>query len=135
MSITNLLHWSYYFDSNMASTFSGFWVGVIITALIILASAILSVKAGKFNHYKKLIAVRITRMGFIIGWAGLIWLFMRYQTIPYFSWRLWPALLFIYLVIELWYLYRFIKIDYPKKMKDKGKSKEKDIYLRRFLGK
>jgi len=79
--------------------------------------------------------IRLTRAGFSLGWFGLFWVWLRFEGIPYFSWRLWPALLFIYLVIELVYLLKFVFIDFPKRKAKKLEKGDKDLYLRRFLGK
>ncbi|RLC37379.1 hypothetical protein DRH29_02150 [candidate division Kazan bacterium] len=98
-------------------------------------STIISFKAGKWNYFKRQIAIRLTRTGFIVGWFGLALIWFRFEGIPYLSWRLWPAILFVYFIVELIYLAKFIFLDFPKKKAKKSGKEDKDLYLRRFLGK
>jgi len=135
MSLLNLFHISYYFDNNLGSTFTGFWFALVVASLLIMASVIDNIKSKRGSYFYRQIAVRATQIGSIVGWIGLIWLFFRYEGIPYFTWRVWPALLFIYVLVALYYLVRFIKVDYPERQKQRGSRADKDIYLRKFLGK
>lgn len=136
MSFANLLNFSYYFDNSAYYTFPGFWVVFVVLVLLILASWIVSVKfIKKWNYLKRIIAGRLMRAAQIIGWIGLAWLFFRFESIPLFSWRIWPALLFIYLLVEVFYLIKWVKVDYPKARAKKQGMGDKDLYLRKFLGK
>ena len=135
MNIANLLHISYYFDNNMESSFNGFWVLLVVFVLLILGAWIVSFKFIKqWNFLKRVIAGRLIRAAQIIGWIGLGWLFFRFENIPMFSWRIWPALLFVYLLVEVFYLIKWVKKDYPKARAKKKGMGDKDLYLRKFLG-
>jgi len=135
MSIANIFKLSYFFDNFPGSTFPGSTYILAVLVLIVLASVIVSYKAGKWSYFKKQIAIRLTRTGFVIGWFGLAWIWLRFEGVPYLSWRLWPAILFIYLVMELVYLVKFVKFDFPKQRAKKISKGDRDLYLRRFLGK
>ncbi|MFH0905225.1 MAG: hypothetical protein V1826_00680 [bacterium] len=134
MSPQNLFRIAYYFDSNTDSIFPGMVAVLIGLVLIIIVSLIVSRKLAKWSHFKKEVASRLTRAGSLVGWVGLLWLLCRYEGVPYLAWRAWPALLAIYLAIELVYLGVFVKVDYPKQRKRQVVHKDKDLYLRRFLG-
>lgn len=135
MSFSNLLHYSYYFDNVSGQTFTGFTFVLILLILIVIVSSIVSYKAGKWSYFKKVVAVRLTRTGFAVGWFGLAWVWLRFEGIPYLSWRFWPTILIIYFIYEMVMLAKFIWRDYPKnKAKKMGKG-DKDLYLRRYLGK
>ncbi|MDD5606195.1 MAG: hypothetical protein PHR51_02660 [Patescibacteria group bacterium] len=136
MSFLNIFKLSYYFDNSIHYTFTGMWVVAVILALLIIACWIINYKfAKKWTFLKRIVAERLTRAGYIVGWVGLAWLFFRYESIPYFSVRMWPLLLFIYVVVEVVYLIKWVKKDYPRlKAKKKGMG-DKDLYLRKFLGK
>ncbi len=107
-------------------------VGLI---LLLIGGLIVRAKSKRWAYFGREVALRATSIGFIIGWLGLLWLFFRYEGIPYFTWRLWPALLIIYVLVALYYLVRFIRVDYPERQKQRGSRADKDVYLRRFLGK
>ena len=136
MSLSNLFDITYYFDNNMHQDFAGFWVLLVLFVLLIIASWIVSVKfIKKWNFFKRTVASRLVRTAQIIGWIGLAWLFFRFELIPMFSWRLWPALLFIYFIVEMVMLIKWMKKDYPKRQAKKKGMGDKDLYLRKFLGK
>ena len=136
MSFSNLLNFSYYFQNDAFYTFLGFWVVFVLFVLLILGSWIVSAKfMKKWNYINRTIASRLMRASQIVGWLGLLWLFFRYESIPMFSWRIWPALLFVYLIVEIVMLIKWVKVDYPKKRAKKKGMGDKDLYLRKFLGK
>jgi FlaA1/EpsC-like NDP-sugar epimerase len=136
MNISNLFHLSYYFGNDVFYTFNGFWVVFVILVLMIIGSFIVNAKFMKqWNFLKRTIATRLTRAGQIIGWLGLLWLFFRYESIPMFSWRIWPALLVLYFIVEVVMLIKWVKKDYPKARAKKQGMGDKDLYLRKFLGK
>jgi len=135
MTILNLFRPDYYFDNNLDSIFFGFWVWLGLAILLILASAIMNLKSRQWSYFYKQIVARSTQIGTIVGWIGLLWLFFRYEGIPYFTWRIWPALLFIYVIVAVWYLVRFIRVDYPARQAKRGSRADKDVYLKRVFRK
>ncbi len=133
MSFLHLFQISYYFDSNAWSTFAGFWIVLGIAAVALIASVILRIKSKKMAYAKREVIERITGPVFVVSWVFLLWMFFRYEGVPYLSWRLWPLLLVIYLVVEAVLLVKFIRIDLPKKREGKNLySDTKQKYLKRF---
>lgn len=133
MSILNLFHLSYYFDNYAYQTFPGFWIVLGLAIVALVASVILKDKSKNMVFAKRAIIGRITGPVFISSWILLLWMFFRYEGVVYLAWRVWPALIFVYLVVSGVLLYRFIKVELPKK-KEKAVPQEdvKQSYLRRF---
>lgn len=99
---------------------------------MLVASYVLSYKAKKFTYFKRTIYSRITRALSITGWVGLLWMFVRYEGAAYLNWRFWPLLVFIYLLFEAYYLWRFIKKEWPKRLAQGAKDDKKEKYLKEF---
>jgi hypothetical protein len=136
MSFYHLLKLSYYFDSNAWSTFPGFWIffGVALAALV--ASVVLKIQSKKMAYSKREVIARITGPVFLVSWLFLLWMFLRYEGVPYLSWRFWPVLMFIYLIVAAVLLVKFIRVELPKKKEKRVTGSDvKQHYLRRFAGK
>jgi len=135
LAFTHLFKLSYYFDSYPTATFPGFWVILGLTAVVMVASLALKARSANWSYTKREIMGRITGPLFVTSWIFLIWLFFRYQGIVYLTWRLWPLVLFVYLVVSAVRLVIFIKSDLPKKRENRDPGAAvKQHYLRRFAG-
>lgn len=137
MSIINIFNWTYYFDDNLSMTFLnwGYWVIIGLLIAMIVTSFILPNKTKKLPFLQRQLVLRTNHLLNLIGWLGLIWLVFRYEGIRYLSWRFWPALLWVYALIQIGLMIKFAKFDFPKKRASKVSGQDKDIYLRRYLGK
>jgi uncharacterized membrane protein YkvI len=136
MSFLHLFQLSYYFDSYSLSTFPGFWIVVGVMAVLVVASVIVKKRSGGMTYAKREMISRITGPVFVAAWLSLLWLFFRYEGIIYLSWRLWPLIIFIYLVVSAVNLWRWKKTELPKKQaKSLTGDDTKQKYLRRFQGK
>lgn len=136
MSFSNIFKLSYYFDSYAWATFPGFWVVLGLTIVLLIGSLIVKARSLKMSYSKREIIARITGPVFLVSWLFLLWMFMRYEGVVYLSWRFWPLMMFIYLIVAGVLLYRFITIELPKK-KERAQAggDVKQHYLRRFAGK
>ncbi|MEZ4210558.1 MAG: hypothetical protein R3B38_02495 [Patescibacteria group bacterium] len=133
MSFLNIFKISYYFDSYSLSTFPGFWAILVITVIALGASVWLKVKSDKWSYVRREITARITGPIFLVSWLNLLWLFFRYEGVVILSWRLWPALMIGFLIYSGVMLWRWIKIELPKKQaKRETNADTKQHYLRRF---
>lgn len=136
MSFSNIFKLSYFFDSYAWSTFPGFWIVLGLAIVALIGSVYLKIRSKKMVYAKRQIIGRITGPVFLVSWLFLLWMFMRYEGVVYLSWRFWPLLMFIYLLVAGVFLYRFIKIELPKKKeRAQGGDEVKQHYLRRFAGK
>ena len=135
MSIRGIFDPNYYFDSFPYHLFPGFWWVIGAVGILLVASVVAKRRSAKLEYYKREIISRLTRTGFIFSWLFLLWAFFRFNGVPALNWRLWPALLGVYVLIELFYLWRFAKVDYPKRLAKKPGLRTADKYLKRFEGK
>lgn len=133
----NIFKLSYYFDDNLTLTFLGWGYWVIVGLLIaaIVASYVVPGKTKKLPYLQRELVLRSMRLAALVGWVSVIWLFFRFEGIRYFSWRLWPAILIIYTLVQIGLMIKFAKVDFPKKRASKITGQEKEKYLRRYLGK
>lgn len=132
MAIENLLHLSYFFAINQTSVFPGFWPLVGILVAMLVAGYVVSAKAGKMPSPMRQVASRLSHAAIVVGWLGLLWMFFRYQTAPYLSWRIWPTLMIIYLLWQVWIVIRFVRVEYPKKIALKEMAGDKEVYLHKY---
>ena len=132
--MTGIFNPSYYFDSNPYHLFPAFWWIVGVVAFILVASVVVKQRSGKLSFYKREIISRLTRIGFVFSWLFLLWSFLRFNGVPVLNWRLWPVLVLVYVLIELIYLWKFAKVDYPKRLAKKPALRTADKYLKRFEG-
>jgi hypothetical protein len=137
MSILHFFYWTYYFNDNLSMTFVGwgYWAIVGLLVVMIIASVVLPAKTKKLPFLQRQIVMRSNHLFSLVGWLGLIWLMFRYEGIPYLSWRVWPAILTVYSLIQIGRMIKFVKIDFPARRASKITGQEKEIYLRRYLGK
>lgn len=135
MSLLKLVQPGYYFENFTESTFTGFWVVFGLAVVALGASVWLRRKAKAWSFEKREITLRITGPVFVASWLMMLWMFFRYEGIIYLSWRFWPALIFIYLAVSAVLLWRWVKLELPKR-KERAKSGDdtKQHYLRRFTG-
>lgn len=135
MSLLSIFKISYYFDNNTGSTFTGFWVVVALMVLFLVASLVIKKKPELVKKFDRRVVYRLTRVAFIFAWVMLLWLFFRYEGIPYLSWRLWPAILLIWAIYEKVMTYRLWKYELPARRSQGAAMGDKEKYLRRFQGK
>ncbi len=134
MSILNLFKLHYYFDISLGYTSKYFWVVLSILALIFFISLIANSKLAKnksMSGIKRKFFLNWVNLGLIISSVGLVYLFFRYQSIPYLNWRLWPTILILWGLSRAGYLIYFkIKI-LPAKLLVKQKEKSGSYYFRK----
>ena len=109
MNILNIFRPSYYFDTFSGTSFPGFWIvfGVLVAVFCVMLW--LGVRWGQDK--KATGRARETRgawlsIGYGLSLIGLLWLFFRYQGIPYLNWRLWPAILLVATAVRAWLVWR-----------------------------
>jgi hypothetical protein len=134
MSLLHLFKISYYFDANVGYDFPGFWA-VVTLLIIILAGAIwfgqvIERRKNLSGHAREFWQGWIG-LAYILSIIGLVYLFLRYENIMYFNWRLWPALLILGVIgrgISLIYIYKRIL---PKRAAERENQKMISYYFRR----
>jgi hypothetical protein len=132
MSFLNLFHPGYYFATNQTSTFFGFWPLVGVLVLLLVSGYVIGAKSKKMPSPMRQVAQILSGTAILIGWLALLWMFFRYQTAPYLSWRFWPLLMLIYAVWQIVLAIKFVKKDYPKKLALKENVGEKEEWLKRY---
>lgn len=134
MSIKSLFKISYYFDPNVSFDFPGFWV--ILILLIVILSA--GIWCGRMLARRKNISGHLKE--FWQGWVGLsytlsivgiFYLSLRFENIMYVNWRLWPALLILWVIGRAIYLIYVYQKVLPKKVAEKASRKMMSYYFRR----
>lgn len=135
LKFTNLFDWTYYFDDNLTLTFLGwgYWVILGLLVLMVIAPFIVVRKTKKLSFLKRELVLRAMRLFTLTGWVGLVWLFFRFEGIRYLSWRLWPVILIIYVLVQIGLMIKFAKVDFPAKRASKITGQEKEKYLKRYL--
>lgn len=133
MSFSNFFQISYYFDSYPVAVFSGFWVVLGLTVFVLAASVWLRMKAEKWSYARREITKRITGPLFLSSWLMLLWMFFRFEGIPVMTWRLWPFLLVLFLLISAGRLIYWVRVVLPRK-KERASQGDgvKQHYLKRF---
>ncbi len=135
MAIKNIFHYTYYFDQYVKPEFPGFWVVVVIMALILVLTIILHLRFGrlfkKLPREKKFWWSHWLNIGYTVSVVELVWLFFRYQSIAYFNWRLWPALIILgvtgWIGYLVYYRYRLL----PQERAEQETQKSRAYYFRR----
>lgn len=135
MSIKHIFHYTYYFDRYIEPQFPGFWVVVGIMAALLVLTIIGNLR---FNRLFKKLAKEQKfwwsqglNISYTISAVELVWLFFRYESIPYFNWRLWPALLWLGVGVWLGYLGYYQYRIVPKQRADREVKKNLAYYFRR----
>jgi hypothetical protein len=132
-----IFNWTYYFDDNLASMFWGwgYWVVLSLLVLMVVATYIVPGKTKKLPYLQRELILRSVRLASLFGWTTLVWLFFRFEGVRYLSWRLWPAILVLYVLVQIGLMIKFAKIDFPTKRASRISGQEKEKYLKRYLGK
>ncbi len=137
MNILNIFDWTYYFDSNLSMMFLGwgYWVILVLLVLMIIGGQVVPRRTKKLQFLQRQLALRSAATANVVGWLGLLWLGFRYEGIKYFSWRLWAALLVVYVLVQIGLMIKYAKFDFPAKRASKVSGQERDKYLKRYLKK
>lgn len=134
MSLVNIFKISYYFDNFTGYNLPGFWV-VLSFLIILLFLALIS--GAKLNKNKKLPPSRKLlingwiNLGYLLSIVGLCLLFFRYQSIPYFNWRIWPTALLITAIVRAVSLIYYQKKLLPKKDAERQAKISQQYYFKR----
>jgi len=136
MNFLNIFKWTYYFDDNLAMTFLGwgYWVIVGLLGLGIIAAIVVPRVTKKLPFLPRQIILHSAALAMLVGWLGLLWLFFRYEGLRYLSWRLWPTILLVYALVRIGLMVKFAWVDFPKRRTSKISGREKERYLKRYLG-
>jgi len=108
-----------------------FKIFMIVSLLVIVAGIILSIlqsRQAKNKLQKKTIG-NFSTWFYTFGIINLIYIFLRQQRAPYLSLRFLYLLWFIASVIWLGFLFKFMLIDAPKKVKEQQQKAEFEKYL------
>ncbi|MFA5270540.1 MAG: hypothetical protein WC400_02975 [Patescibacteria group bacterium] len=134
MSLLHLFQISYYFDPTVAYDFPGFWVVVILLAIVLVGS----IWFGRTILHRKDLSGHLREfwqgwisLGYTTSIVGLIYLFFRFENLMYVNWRLWPALLVLWVIGRSIYLIYIYKKVLPKKAAEKESRKMMSYYFRR----
>ncbi|OGB75434.1 hypothetical protein A2810_01020 [candidate division Kazan bacterium RIFCSPHIGHO2_01_FULL_49_10] len=134
MSLLHLFKISYYFDPVVSYDFPGFWVVVVLLA----AALMFSVWFGRTIAHRKNLSGHVrefwqgwVNLGGTLSIVGLIYLFFRFENLMYVNWRLWPALLILYVIGRSLYLIYVYKKVLPKRAAEKESRKMMSYYFRR----
>jgi len=134
MSLLHLFKISYYFDPNLSFDFKGFWVVVILLAVLLVVSIWWAQKIARnknlSGHLREFWQGWIS-LGYTLSIFGLIYLFIRFENLMYVNWRLWPALLILYVIGRSLYLIYVYKKVLPKRAAEKESRKMMSYYFRR----
>lgn len=102
---------------------------VVVFILFILIAFILIVKSKKQAEIWKSLSAKIINLLMLGGACGLMFVFFRFEGIPYLGSRLFLFILFLGLIFWaitiVWYRYKII----PKKIKKQQKRKNFEKYL------
>lgn len=134
MSLLHLFKISYYFDANVGYDFPGFWVVVTLLVIILVGAIwlgqVIERRKNLSGHAREFWQGWIS-LAYTLSIGGLIYLFLRYQNIMYFNWRLWPALLTLWVIgrgSSLIYIHKKIL---PKRAVERENRKMISYYFRR----
>ncbi len=107
----------YFFTPNPGSQFKFYIPMIVLITLLIAGGIVFSIiykrKKRKDLTFKKLFQKTATRL-VLLGILFLILTVVRYESIPYFSMRIWLYLSFLLLAIFFYLTIRTFKIKYPK---------------------
>ena len=135
MNILNLFKLSYYFNAFPNTVFKLFWPLVIVCTLILVATVVghwyFGRRGKKWTGDTKFWWTHWINIGYVISIVGLLSLFFRYETIPYFNWRIWPALMVVGAAAWIGYLVYYRYRLLPKKQVDRETKKSLAYYFRR----
>ena len=135
MQIINFFHPAYYIDSYLTPDFKWLWPLVVWWGLILLAAIVVQLRyRGVYKNWsggRKFWWTHWSNMSYTVSILALAHLFFRFQNIPYFNWRLWPALLVIGILGWLGYLIYYRYRIQPKKQADRKVRRAVASYFRR----
>ncbi len=113
MSITNLFVFHYWFSTPQVITSSGLTVLLTVFGLMLLAGiALKSASAkGKLEKFMAKVIARWGSLALTMGGLGMLYVFVRYERVPWFSNRFW---LLIWLIGGAFWAYRIIQYHRKK---------------------
>ena len=135
MSLIHIFYPTYYFDKNIEPLFPGFWGVVAIMGIILMVTIVLNLRSSgsfkKLPKEKKFWWTHWLNIGYTVSLVELVWLFFRFEAIPYLNWRLWPALMILGVLGWLGYLgyYRYKLL--PQHLVEKEQQQSRAYYFRR----
>jgi hypothetical protein len=134
MNILHFLHPSYYTDSNLGFTFTGFWwvVGVLGALLIAALWVANWIKKAKVTATKRRFYGHLIKAAHIISIGGLVYLFFRYEQITYLNLRLWPLLLALAAIWQIVAALLYKKKKEPLVLSQEAVATVRDIYSRKL---
>lgn len=107
----------YFLSPNPGSQFKFYIPMIILVALLIIGGIVFSViykkRKKKDLAFKKLFQKTATR-SVLLGILFLVLTLVRYESIPYFSMRIWLYLSFLLLLFFLYTTIKTFKVKYPK---------------------
>lgn len=129
--VINVLHPGYYFDINLGYYFTGFWWILGIALAVLVATIGFQIWIGRLSlvRSQKMLYGKLIAIGYWIGIGIPICLFFRNQSIPYFNWRLWPALITFWVIWSGIDAFRFWKYRMPSNYAKESVKKAKEYFL------
>lgn len=130
MSIFNLFKLSYWFHQPFIAYGWSLRGWVILLLILILAGIVIKISQLKQSEkILKQIYNRLANVCFVVGLLGLLWLFLRQETVPFFAWRFWLIFLFGWL---LWSIIRtvvYLIKRLPEIKAEQAAKEQKEKYL------
>lgn len=131
----NIFKLSYFTDSYANPDFALLWWLAGFFGLLLLVTIFFHWRLGKLGKQwsgdRKFWWTHGFNMGYTLSIVSLIHLFFRYENMPYFNWRLWPALLVLGLLGWGGYLVYYRYKVQPKKQIDRETKKSLAYYFRK----
>jgi uncharacterized protein YacL len=124
----NLLTWKYWFTVNPEPlTALAFKVLIAIIVLLLLAAVVTAIYKRRSGLYRGALkrTYNLAAVNFIIG---LIILFFNYETVPFFSSRMWLGFWALEMIIWAIFIIKGLRAI-PKKRKELEAAKELKKYL------
>ncbi|MFH0912352.1 MAG: hypothetical protein V1807_01700 [Patescibacteria group bacterium] len=135
MNFLNIFKLSYYFDSYAGPELALLWPLVILMVIVLAGTIVLNIRLVKFSKQwigeRKFWWAHWLNIGYTFSITGLAGLFFRYESIPYFNWRFWPALMIVGIVGWIGYLIYYRYKLLPQKRADQVNRQQRAYYFRR----
>ena len=132
MALKNLFDFYYWFGQPFVATGLILWFLVGGFLALIVAGLILRI-ASQYSKQKSagMLFKRLSALGIVMGFLGLLWMFFRQENTWFLSWRFW---LLLWLVLLMRWIYRIIRYV-VKRMPEIKAEQEKKERMEKYLPK
>lgn len=130
MNLSSLLSWSFWVTVPDLTTGGGRIIGAVMLGLLFVGVVVRLVNArGTMDRHLAKVFGRVGRLLTVMGILGTVLVFMSYEAIPFFGYRLWYA---VWLVAALVWAVRiglFVKMRLPEIRAQEVSRAEREKYL------